>query len=635
VVTGNRYEQDILKTPAGITVISQEKIENSNAETVIDILRPVPGITVRDFSGNASKASIDLRGFGEQGGLNVLVLIDGRKVNEIDLSATDWTQIPLNQVEKIEILRGGTGSVLYGDNAAGGVVNIITKKPSKSKPRWDICTQAGSYDMNKNSISVDGRENSVSYLLQASRDYTNGYRKNNYYKSDDFFTKLAHDFDSQGEIRLSSGTHKAQFGFPGALSETNLANLGRRATVFPKDHANEDDSFVDLGATKNLEEDSKLDMDLSFRNREVTSMFLSSSMGFNPIFRSKIETIGFTPKYILGKDLMGLENKLISGFDFYRSDYSSHNYNDSDILQNLTAINKISTGYYSQDELSLTKRLTLQGGLRYDNARYDFDYHDISGFNPDIDQSLKPSKTAYNSGLVYKYANDSSAFIDVNRSFRFPAVDEYFSIFATPPVNTQLKPQSSQNYEFGFKHSFTQNLKADLTFFRMDILNELYFDPLTFANTNYDKTRHEGIELGLNSRVSDKLKLTGSYTFTRAKFRGGIYNDKFIPMVPEQKASAGLGLLLTKSIAFNLLTNYVGGRYFINDQANRFSKLKGYMTFDSNISYSFKDLTATFALNNVFDRKYSEFGVCNSVSGVKNFYPAPGRNFSVRLEYKF
>jgi iron complex outermembrane receptor protein len=635
VVISNRYGQEILTTPAGITVINQEEIKNSSAQSVVDLLKPVPGVSVRVWTGNPSKASVDLRGFGEQGALDTLVLLDGRRVNEIDMSGTDWTQIPLDQVEKIEILRGGSGSVLYGDNAASGVINIITKKPKETKPKWDISTEAGSYDMNKHAISVGGDEKSISYWLQANRDYSNGYRKNSYYKSNDFAAKLAHDFDSLGEIRLSSGAHKAQFGFPGALSETDLVNLGRKATIYPKDHTNDNDYYIDLGGSRKLNDESSLDLDVSYRKKEITNLFLSSYAGFNPIFRNEIETIGLTPKYINDKSLFGHDNKLVSGLDFYRSDYSSRNSDDSDVLQNRTAINKISTGYYAQDELGLTKGLSFQGGLRYDQVRYDFDYHDNSGFNPDIDQSLKPSKTAYNSGLVYKYARDSSVFIDASRSFRYPATDEYFSVWSTPPVNTQLKPQASQNYEFGFKHSFSSKFKADLTFFRMDVLNELYYNPLTFTNTNYDKTRHDGIELCLDSRLNDKLKLTGSYTLTHSKFRGGVYDKKYIPMVPQQKASAGLRFLATKSLTLNLLGNYIGERYFINDQANRFSRLKPYLTVDSGISYTVKDLTATLGLNNIFDEKYFEYGVCNSTTGAKNYYPAPGRNFSVKLEYKF
>jgi len=128
VVTATRDIQEIRKIPANVTVITKEKIAESNAQAVTDVLKDEVGVVVRDFFGTGKSASVDIRGFGETGPLNTLVLVDGRRINEIDLSGVDWTQIPLDQVERIEIVRGA-GSVLYGDNAVGRVNNIITKKP--------------------------------------------------------------------------------------------------------------------------------------------------------------------------------------------------------------------------------------------------------------------------------------------------------------------------------------------------------------------------------------------------------------------------------------------------------------------------------------------------------------------------
>ena len=130
VVTATRDVEEIRKIPANVTVITKEEIEQSNAQNRVDLLRDEVGVVVRDFYGNGKTASVDIRGFGETAPLNTLVLVDGRRVNEIDLSGVDWTQIPLDQIERIEIVRGA-GSVLYGDNAVGGVINIITKKPEK------------------------------------------------------------------------------------------------------------------------------------------------------------------------------------------------------------------------------------------------------------------------------------------------------------------------------------------------------------------------------------------------------------------------------------------------------------------------------------------------------------------------
>src|SRR4030043_2436458 len=131
VVTATRDAQEIRKVPANVTVITREEIERSNAKATVDLLRYEVGLVVRDFTGNGKTATVDIRGLGETGPLNTLVLVDGRRVNEIDLSGVDWTQIPLDQIDRIEIIRG-PGSVLYGDNAVGGVINIITKKPEKS-----------------------------------------------------------------------------------------------------------------------------------------------------------------------------------------------------------------------------------------------------------------------------------------------------------------------------------------------------------------------------------------------------------------------------------------------------------------------------------------------------------------------
>ena len=127
VVTATRDWEEERKVPYNVSVITEADIRRSNAQNVADVLRTVAGVFVSDWTANRKSVTVDIRGFGEAGPSNSLVLVDGRRVNQIDLSGTDWTQIPLDQVERIEVIRGG-GNVLYGDNAVGGVVNIITKK---------------------------------------------------------------------------------------------------------------------------------------------------------------------------------------------------------------------------------------------------------------------------------------------------------------------------------------------------------------------------------------------------------------------------------------------------------------------------------------------------------------------------
>jgi len=638
VVVPYRYAEDITRTPVSVTVINQEDIKNSNALTIVDVLRPVTGIVVRDWFNNAAKASVDIRGFGELGGMNVLVLIDGRRVNEIDLSATAWTQIPLNQIEKIEVIRGGSGGVLYGDNAVSGVINIVTKK-GKGKPSIELETEIGSYDMNKQKVSLSGLKDTFSYSVIASREGTHGYRKNSYYKSKDFATKIICEISPRVSLRFSNSFHDSGFGFPGALLASDLETRSRKDTKFPRDHADDKDYYFVLGASAEFPEWGELSLDTSFRRKDVFSNFIDANAGWNPFYKSRIDTFGFSPKYILERSLFASDNKVITGIDYYRSDYAMDNFDLADDLQSTTDVNKISTGYYFQDELTVLKNWTLTAGYRYEFAKYELDYHDYAVFfpNPDVDTDLKPEQKAYNAGLLYRYKADCGLFFNINRNFRLPAVDEYFAWGA---LNPDLRPQVSQNYEAGLRHRFNHDSGFSLSLFRMDIENELYYNPLggpwgLGANENYDKTRHQGLEFALDSSLLKNLSIFANYAYTKSFFDRGIYNKKTVPMVPRHKASIGCKLALSQSWTLNVRTDYVGQRYFINDQANALSRMNGYLTADTSLSYKHENFKVMLSINNIFNKMYSEYGVYSVFAAQKAYYPARGRNFNIKMEYKF
>ncbi|HPM42901.1 MAG TPA: TonB-dependent receptor plug domain-containing protein, partial [Candidatus Omnitrophota bacterium] len=125
--SGSLFGTTILQSSKSVDVITQEDIKRSPARTVPELLKGRVGVCVKEYTGNGKTAQVDIRGFGETAPSNVLVLIDGRRANQNDISGTDWLQIDVDSVERIEIVRGPQ-SVLYGDNAVGGVINIITKR---------------------------------------------------------------------------------------------------------------------------------------------------------------------------------------------------------------------------------------------------------------------------------------------------------------------------------------------------------------------------------------------------------------------------------------------------------------------------------------------------------------------------
>jgi iron complex outermembrane receptor protein len=651
VVTPYRYGESLAKTAADVSVITEEDIEESNAQSVVDVLRPIAGVIVKDWYGNGTKAAVDIGGFGEQAALNVLVLVDGRRVNNVDLSGVDWSQIPIDQVERIEVVRGGAGAVLYGDNASSGVINIITKKGS-GKSKFNLEAEYGSYSMNKEKLSLGGGiDNKFSYWLSGGWESTNGYRKNSYNKAKDFSSKFAYDFTDILSAHFDSGFHFSSYGMPGALWQNNIDEHNRRYARYGDDHANGKDYYFVMGPKCNFGLAGEFDIDFSYRVKDTDSYFFSSYVKQN----NTIETFGITPKYILNHSIFDRKNKIITGVDFYRSLYSSKGYiSSTDQLNTYSNISKNSIGGYLQDEFLITNEIALIAGYRYELERYTFAYHDNglnSSANPDIDNKIKPSISAFNSGLTYTYKDNSNIFFNIGRSFRFPEVDEFTYYYTDPAtltstqqLNTGLKPQSSLDYQFGVRHELSDKIKGSLSLYRKNVKNELYYNAEdTFIwgnywsgrNSNYDKTIHEGFDFSIDGNFTKRVGWFGNYTFTNAYFDGGQYSGNEIPMVPKHKGSIGLKFTLPMHLSLNIIGTYVGPRYYLNDQANAYSKLNGYMVADTNISWQRKDFKVTFGINNLFGKQYSEYAGVNVDSGSKFYYPNSGRNFILKANYTF
>ena len=647
VVTPYRYGESLEKIASGVSVVTSDQIKNSNAARVIDVLRSVTGVVVRDYYGNGATASVDMGGFGEQAALNVLVLVDGRRINDVDLSGVDWNQIPLDRVERIEVIRGGSAAVLYGDNASSGVINIITKK-GKSRPKVGLQAEYGSYKMNKQKLSLEGQaDNKFSYLFNIGRQSTNGYRENTFVKDKDFASKLNYKFNDSVSLYFDSGFHASTYGLPSGLFQHHIDEHGRRWARYSEDHVNNKDYYFVAGSKLGVFDLGNLDIDFSYRQKTTDSYFLTSH---NDTRKNKIETYGFAPKYTLNNSFFNRDNKFIAGLDYYRVFYNSNNYpySNEGNLKSFTNINKDSVSSYLHNEFSIFNKLVLVGGYRYELARFAFGYHDFTGFNPDRDSKLRPNMQAFDSGIVYTYKDDSSLFFNVGKSFRFPEVDEFtgnYDINFHQFLNTDLKPQSAMNYQAGVRHKFTSKIKGSFLLFRMNVNDYIYYNPTGGQwgfgeNENYDKSVHEGIESSLEIKPNNWITFFGNYSFTRAYFDEGIYNKNDIPMVPRHKATLGLNFILPKNLALNITGNYVGARYFINDQANAVSRLNGYLVADTNLSWRYKDLAVVFGINNIFDKQYSEYGVygTDSSNGFvydKCYFPSPGRNFSLKLNYSF
>ncbi len=631
VVTATRYEEEVATVPANVTVISKEDIANSTAKDVPSLLRTQVGIHVMDITGNRRSYRVDLRGFGETSNSNTLVLIDGRRVNQADLSGTDWTLIPPDRIERIEIIRGSMGSVLYGDNASGGVINIITKEGEAF--RAGIEGAVGSYDTLSTNAYLSGTQKNLSYALSGRLYDSEGYRDNSDSYAEDLGVNLGYLLGDMAKVDFSGGYHKDETRLPGGLKKSELeAGIPRRATVHPDDFADVDDYYLKLRPEFFFLENSLFQIDLSYRKRGFFSFSSFSGGSFEG--DTEIATGIASPQVIIREPVFGLGNNLTLGFDYVKA--------EEDILNTLLFLGTPSTGiftlekknygYYLHDEFYPISKLTLSAGYRHDEVEYKFfpSTPDRSEFDEDL----------FTAGGSYAFYKDSSLYFSFSEGFRYPLLDELFN-FQSNTIDTTLVPQTSDNYEFGVRHFFTNNYYGGINVFRIDTKDEIFFNPTGGpfgfgANENLDgEARRKGAEF-LFSATFKKFSLMGSYTYTDTEIKEGQYSGKAIPNVPKHKATFDVVFYPLERFTFALNGSYIGERFFESDFANAFLKQDDYVVVNAKLKYTWKKMTAFLDINNLFDKEYSEYGVLSLGFPVEPaFYPSPEINFLLGLRYDY
>jgi iron complex outermembrane recepter protein len=623
VVTATRHEEKTTDVPASVSVITEKDIENSTAQNIPELLRTEAGVQVNDITGNGRSYTVDLGGFGETATLNTLVLVDGRRINEADLSGVDWTNIPLERVKRIEIIRGGRGSVLYGDNATGGVINIITKEgPAGLKAGGNLA--AGSYGTFNTDAYAGATVKDLSIRLSGNYLTSDGYRDNSRTDAKDLGLNATYYVKDFMKIDFSSGYHRDHTGLPGALKESDFAaGASRTDTLFPNDFAKTEDYYFALNPEIYLPGDNILRLDTSFRRRDFRS-FSSGDWG-NFLGDSALKTTAFSPRLILKQALAGISNSLTAGVDYAQNNEDIVNDSLFFGTQSLGTfdLKKEDVGYYAHDEVTVSDNLHLSGGYRHDRAGF--------SFRPSSPESISMSRDVYTAGINYTFFKKSYAYISYSRSFRYPVLDELYS-FVTNTVNSGLVPQTSDDYETGVRYYLSDNITANADVFIVDTKDEIIYNPLTYLNENLDgRTRRKGMELSFDARAASWLTVRGSYTYMSAKIKGGMFAGSDVPNVPNSKATVDVVCHVTKGAEAVLNGVYVGKRPFISDFSNDFSDQASYVVLNAKFAYRWKSVRAFLDINNLTNKEYSEYGVIGGFPLEQAFYPSPKRNFLVGL----
>jgi iron complex outermembrane recepter protein len=639
VVTATRFPEDRLDAPVGMTVITAEDIAKSTARTLPEILSQQGNIVIRNTTGSPDQ-QVDLRGFGVTGDQNTLVLLDGRRLDEVDLSTPSWSAIPIESIERIEILRG-SGGVLYGGGATGGTINIITRTPERATITGSAMVGGGSLDTLQAGATASAASDAFGATGSANSYRTSNWRENNRVQQWSAEADLR-AFGSIGKVDLKFGGDRQSVQLPGPRSELQLAT-NPRGTSTPLDWANREGARALLAGEVALG-GGTLAADLGYRQTD-RSAFLADyfSAGlFNTYVKSTNDVWTFAPRFKLPYRAFGARNTLIVGYDYDNWDYTRQDSRSqtSAPFADLQ-VDQRSNGAYLQhySVFSTGTRLTLGGRLQ-DVRTSATDVANVLG-PASASKSLNPR--AYEFGLRQPLSDTVEVYGRYGQSFRIPRVDEIYDQFGGPGFTSRLVPleaQTSHDFEVGVEYR-SDTLRARASFYEMRLNNEIFFFVPTGQNINLPPTLRKGIELDASWRVIPGLSLFGNAAFRSATFREGSIGPvnvtgNTIPLVPKTLLTVGAAWNITDKTLLSAVVNYVGSQYYDNDVANDFGrKMPAYTVVNLKLAQGWDRWTFTAAVNNLFDEFYYSYAVRSLFVNNFNAYPNLPRTFLATAEYRF
>jgi iron complex outermembrane receptor protein len=646
VVVATRGEEEIIRIPANVTVVTAEDIKSSTAKEITELLRTEAGIMVTNTSGSAPTGiTVEARGFNNGGGNGgrTLVLVDGWKANEADSSNPDWTLIPLHNIGRIEIVRG-PATAIYGDSAMAAVINIVTKE-GRGRPTTELGADAGSWQRLGQKATLQGSTERSSYFLFGGHSEEDGYRDNSNFRAQDWTGKFSCQLTPVIELTLKAGFHTDDRDLPGSLTKDEIQAVGRRGSLVAGQDKRETDQFnTVLGADIIPDEYNVFSMLLYYNNNKADSLTSIPSSGSTTIDDDE-DGYSLSLRYASTYEIFGRENKATLGVDLLNEEVDSTsfaNYPDPlfpFIQRQATKYEREILGVYFHDDFSIADRIILGAGIRFDQATFDFssqtqDLVTETASRTEGDKDF--SRSSPRASITYLFTDNVSAYLSYAKTFRFPNRDELTGFFGSTP---ELGPEKGENFEIGMKTRFGPKFNGGLSIYHMTVEDEILYRPTnvgTFGfgqNENFDEVIHQGIEISAESVIIRRTTLFGSYTFVDTQIEEGPFKGSALPITPRHSGCIGANVDLGDGFTLWNQARFVGKRFLANDLANSFDKLPGYGVWDAKLSYLYEDkwghFSAFFGVSNILDKEYEEFG---GIGGYPfgsrvGFFPSPERGF--------
>lgn len=670
---------NLASTPYAVSIIENRGVTSLGQTGLSDMLQGQPGTWSSGYAGNPFDAPIVVRGFSNESTNRVSLLLDGVNLN-IPRQEANTNFIFPELIERVELIRGDA-TIPLGDKSIGGAVNVIMKKP-RQNPGLFFGAEGGSWNTDREWAALNLVRDTLAAGIFLGRYSQEGWRI--YYGNNDYEEPLTRPgpwalYNIQGSINwkitprltldISQLISSQRLGNVNAIAQDkwerrDIRSIERDVYGYPSYDDFPEERFDMLTIGKLYYEGGRIGtLDITATNRRYdrsirtlfTSTVASDQRWTDVMLQVKYSR---TDRYeFLRNDIVIGNDHLDGRFNRVARQYESQGWIAGLGFNNAQRGARQSLSYYVMNQTRFWERLIL--GLGYRVEHYDLPniYSKSSPTNTPFGARLdfRKSSTEYSFGLIYDKELGSNIYYKHSLPYRFPNFDDMINLlypfpFASPEPIWLLDPEDGVQNEVAIRHWFTRNIYAGLTWYQLDMNNEIYYGPdpayqgLYSRNLNVPLISHSGIELEALARLTPRWTVKGNYTRQKVIFRTNWQPSDFLRRTTEDKwltlNPAEMGNLTlsydNREWGFSAMISYhyMGSRYMLNDIFNQWPDLAPAKWADLAFSQTFFDGQATlyFGINNFSDAQYAIQGsIANWVPPTYGEAPVwwsnPGRTF--------
>jgi len=578
VVTPSRIEESSEDVGRVVDVVTSGEIQRSGAQDLAEALTDLTSVDMSNYGGPGTDKNIRMRGSTSA---QVLILMDGRPINNPRDGQVDLSTIPLDNISRVEVMHGA-GSSLYGSSAMGGVVNIITKDPPKAGQKAELYSSFGTARTYVERMLYGAKVGNFGFLASGGYQSSEGFRQNSEFNSKDCNLKLGYDINNENKVSFNSGFYKSRSGVPGS---TDWTDIDDKQNVLKR--------YFDFHW--NFKPDTKTGISFkAYQNFDRLEFIENSTTYSKDVQNTTVR--GFDLQ--LDKQLLDVY-RIVCGFNYVKNMNDSttsakHEYN-------------VTSGYLENRLDLFDNKLNINLSARLD---------DYSNFGTQINPSLD---------FLYKFNDAIKLHGLISRSYRVPTFNDlYWPNDGMGEGNPNLKPEKGVTGELGFEARINKYLASGLTYYCSDYKQLIQWSEWTPAKVsqpeNIASALIQGLEFENKIFITDNLELELDYSFLVAK---DTQTHKYLLYQPKNKIDAGLKYNDHNGLTVELKGQFTDIRFA---DTNNNDKVKSFFVLGLSVTKKFKPGITCFGyIDNLLNRKYE----------VMQGYPMPGFSITGGLKAEF